>query len=182
MRTGLSKLAAVSLALSMLCTPVAAQPYGNPDAPIRSVTQLDLHRYAGRWYEIARFPNRFERGCVAVTADYALTEDGQISVTNTCRQGGFDGEVDVAEGRARVEAPGQLSVNFVWFLPFIRGDYWVLHIAEDYSLAVVGEPGRDYGWVLSRTPQIAPARYAQALEVLTDNGYDVSQIALVPQP
>lgn len=175
-------ITATLLSLSAATMPLTAQPYGDPDAPIAPVETLDVSRYLGLWYEIARYPNRFERGCVAVTAEYAMRDDGRIAVTNTCRKESFDGEVDVAEGVARIEGPGRLSVGFVWFLPFIRGDYYVLHVAEDYSLAVVGEPSRDYGWVLARTPHISQARYEQALAVLEANGYDTAQLELVPQP
>jgi len=108
--------------------------------------------------------------------------DGTISVRNTCREGAVDGPIEVAEGSARVEGPGRLSVNFVRFLPFLRGDYWVLDVTPDYSLAVVGEPGRDYGWVLARAPRITQADYDRALGVLTANGYDVAQIERVAQP
>ncbi|WP_461472486.1 lipocalin family protein [Pararhodobacter sp.] len=173
---------------SILAAVLAASPaaaggrHGDDDAPIASVPSLDIGRYAGLWYEIARFPNRFERGCVAVTADYSLLENGDVSVRNSCRKGALDGPLEVAEGRARVEGPGRLSVNFVWFLPFIRGDYWVLDVTEDYSVAVVGEPGRDYGWVLARSPRISAAAYDRALAVLTANGYDTAALERVVQP
>ena len=105
--------------------------------------------------------------------------DGRISVTNTCRQGSPSGPVEVANGTARVEGPGQLSVNFVSFLPFIRGDYFVLDVTGDYSVAVVGEPGRSFGWVLSRSPRLSDAAYQRALDVLTRNGYDVAALEVV---
>ena len=100
-------------------------------------------------------------------------------MTNTCRQGSPTGPVEVAEGTARVEGPGQLSVNFVSFLPFIRGDYFVLDVTPDYSVAVVGEPRRRFGWVLARSPQLSPQAYQRALDVLTRNGYDVSALEIV---
>ena len=172
----------LALLIALSAQPATAQRYGDPSRPIAAINDLDLTRYLGRWYEIARFPNRFERGCAAVTADYALMPDGTISVRNTCHEGAVDGPVEVAQGSARVEGPGRLSVNFVRFLPFLRGDYWVLDVTPDYGLAVVGEPGRDYGWVLARAPQITEAEYDRALSVLTANGYDVAQIERVAQP
>ncbi len=172
----------LALLIALFAQPATAQRHGDASQPIAAVSDLDLTRYLGRWYEIARFPNRFERGCAAVTADYALMPDGTISVRNTCREGAVDGPIEVAEGSARVEGPGRLSVNFVRFLPFLRGDYWVLDVTPEYSLAVVGEPGRDYGWVLARAPRITQADYDRALSVLTANGYDVAQIERVAQP
>lgn len=129
-----------------------AVTYRDRETSIESVTEFDLPRYLGKWYEIARFPNRFERGCEGVTAEYALRTDGKISVLNTCREDAPDGKVKSAKGVASVVAPGQLSVTFVPWLPFARGDYWVLYIDEAYSLAVVGAPRGTTGWILARTP------------------------------
>jgi len=168
--------------LALVATPATAQLHGDQNAPISTVPDLDINRYTGLWYEIARYPNRFERNCYAVTAEYALNDNGTIAVLNTCREGAVDGPVDVAEGRARIEGPGQLSVNFVRFLPFIRGDYYVLDITDDYSLAVVGEPGRNYGWILARAPQISDTEFARATATLERNGYDLSALERVPQP
>lgn len=175
-------LTSIIASVALLASPAAAQRYGDDTAPISTVSNLDITRYAGLWYEIARFPNRFERDCFAVTAEYTVNDNGTVGVRNTCRKGAVDGPIDVAEGRARVEGPGQLSVNFVRFLPFIRGDYYVLDLAADYSLAVVGEPGRNYGWILARTPQISDAAYARATAALERNGYNLSGLELVPQP
>lgn len=175
-------LALALLALSLTATAAQAQRYGDRSAPIAAVASLDLNRYAGLWYEIARFPNRFERNCTAVTAEYTLRDDGTVGVRNSCRKGTVDGPLDVAEGRARVEGPGRLSVNFVRLLPFIRGDYWVLDVTADYSVAVVGEPGRNYGWILARTPRISDAAYDRAVAVLRSNGYDPAGLERVVQP
>lgn len=153
-----------------------SETYRDMSMPMTPVGELDVGRYTGRWYEIARFPNRFERGCEAVTADYALRKDGKISVTNACRQGAPDGPRKVAEGIARVEAPGRLSVTFVPWLPFTRGDYWVLFVDEDYELAVVGAPKGTTGWILARNPTISAKARASAEAVLTQNGYDVSRL------
>jgi apolipoprotein D and lipocalin family protein len=170
------------LALLLSAAPAAAQPYRDRSVPMTVVQDLDLNRYLGLWYEIARYPNRFERDCVAVTAEYGLLSDGQISVRNSCRKLTFDGRLDVAEGRARVEGPGRLSVNFVAWLPFARGDYYVLDVTPDYSLAVVGEPSGRWGWILARTPRISQAQMDRALAALRRNGYDTSALYMVPQP
>jgi len=137
-----------------------------------AVQDFDLNRYLGKWYEISRIPNRFERNCVGVTAEYALRPDGKVSVLNTCKKGNLDAPSRVANGIATLVEGAKLTVTFTPLLPFIKGDYWVLYIADDYSLAVVGEPERKFGWVLSRTPQISNQQLARANQALVQNGYD----------
>jgi apolipoprotein D and lipocalin family protein len=157
----------------------SAAGYRDTAVPIGVVVNLDLERYLGKWYEIARFPNRFERGCAGVTAEYALNPDDTIKVTNTCHKGGPDGPVEVAEGKAKVVAPGKLEVTFVPWLPFAKGDYWVLHVDRGYSYAVVGEPSGKTGWILARNPELATEKYDKAVSVLESMGYDSSQLERV---
>ncbi len=152
------------------------------DIPLTTVDFVDLDRYTGRWYEIARFPNSFEEGCEGVTADYARRDDGLISVVNTCRKGGVDGEVNVANGRARIADPetnAKLEVSF--FGPF-WGDYWIIGLADDYSLSLVGEPQGHYLWILSRTPEISDDVRTSALEKLQSLGYNTSALHFTKQP
>ena len=170
---------AIAAALG-LAAPADAR-YRDTSRPIGVVVNLDIERYLGRWYEIARFPNRFERGCVGVTADYAMREDGKISVVNTCRKGSLDGPVEVAEGVASVVAPGKLEVTFVPWLPFAKGDYWVLYVDPAYSFAVVGDPRGRTGWILAREPALAQADFDKAVSVLETMGYDTAQLQLVAQ-
>lgn len=167
--------------LVALALPASAAQYRDTSVPMAVEGALDLNRYLGKWYEIARFPNRFERGCVGVTAEYSMRSDGDVRVVNTCREGTLDGKVTVADGSARVEAPGRLSVTFVPWLPFARGDYWVLHVAPDYSMAVVGNPKGTTGWILARTPQISAKQRALAESILSINGYDISKLEGVLQ-
>jgi len=176
----ISKAVTVALALSV-SAPASAAEYRDRSVPMTVEGGLDLNRYLGKWYEIARFPNRFERGCVGVTAQYALREDGDIRVVNTCRKDTLDGPVTVADGSARVEAPGRLSVTFVPWLPFARGDYWVLYVASDYSLAVVGNPKGTTGWILARDAKISAKARAKAEAILAKNGYDTSRLEDVLQ-
>lgn len=176
------RLLILMLVLAAMPVAPAEARYRNTAAPLTVVADLDLTRYLGLWYEVARYPNRFERDCVAVTAEYGALPDGRISVRNSCRRRGFDAPLDVVEGTARVEGPGQLSVNFVRWLPFVRGGYYVLDVTPDYSLAVVGEPGGRFGWVLARSPRITPAQWAHAEAVLRRNGYDLTDLYRVPQP
>lgn len=150
-------------------------------APPAAVKHVELGRYLGTWYEIASFPQRFQRGCTATTATYALRHDGDIDVLNRCRKGTPAGEEKSARGRARVvdrSTNAKLEVSFFW--PF-RGDYWILDLADDYTHAVVGHPGRDYLWILSRTPTMADPTYQGILERLQAQGYETSRLVRTVQ-
>lgn len=143
---------------------------------LQAVPQVDLGRYVGTWYEIASFPQSFQAGCTGTTATYTLGEDGEIAVVNRCRKGSLDGEEDVAEGLARVvdtTSNAKLEVSF--FRPF-WGDYWIIDLAPDYSHAVVGHPGRDYLWILSRTPTLPETTYDGILARLQAHGYETSRL------
>ena len=148
--------------------------------PIDVVDRFDAQKYLGTWYEIARYPNWFEEGCVGVTAQYSFREDGQIDVVNTCRKNTLDGDISVAKGIARIEGIGKLSVTFTPWLPFARGDYWVLGL-QDYQIAVVGNSSGKTGWILSRTPTITPQQRNWANSVLKNAGYDAMQLVDVLQ-
>lgn len=149
-------------------------------APLATVAHVDLTRYAGLWYEVARYPNRFERMCDRnVTATYTLRPDGKIGVVNACLRS--DGSRTLARGWARVADPqtsAKLKVTFFW--PFF-GNYWILDLSPDYRYAVVGEPGRKYLWILSRTPQMEPEQYSGITSRLAGMGYDASRLVRVRQ-
>lgn len=143
--------------------------------PLQVVSHVDLARYVGRWYEIARFPNWFQRNCAESTATYRLNEDGSIAVLNQCRKEPGR-ELESAEGTAWVVDPAtnaKLKVQFFW--PF-RGDYWIIDLGPDYEYAVVGHPSRDYLWILSRTPQMDEAAYNRILQRLRQQDYDVTRL------
>ncbi|CAG9215999.1 Outer membrane lipoprotein Blc [Paraburkholderia caribensis] len=147
--------------------------------PAKSV---DVDRYTGRWYEFARYDNRFERGRDFVTADYAKRDDGLISVINTGREGGADGPRRVARGKARVVPDSdnaKLKVSF--FGPFYVGDYWVLDHADDYSWSIVGEPGGTYLWILTREAKPAVELQRALLERVRAMGYDLSMLRRTQQ-
>ncbi|MCB4361592.1 lipocalin family protein [Quatrionicoccus australiensis] len=147
--------------------------------PVRSVTQIDLNRYVGKWYEIAAFPMYFQRNCIAdTTAEYTLRPDGELTVDNRCRT---ESGVDQAIGRAwAVDAAGagQLKVSFFW--PF-RSDYWVIGLDPDYRWAVVGNPNRKYLWILSRTPQLPAAELERARQAASAQGYDLDLLKTTRQ-
>jgi apolipoprotein D and lipocalin family protein len=143
---------------------------------LETVAHVDLSRYLGTWHEIASFPQSFQRGCTATTATYTLRPDGEIDVLNRCRLGSVDGKEKAAHGRARVtdrSTNAKLEVSF--FRPF-WGDYWIIDLAEDYSYAVVGHPGRDYLWILSRTPTMTDPIYQAIALRLEKQGYETSRL------
>jgi apolipoprotein D and lipocalin family protein len=147
-----------------------------------TVDYVDLDRYLGTWYEIARYPAPFQEGCVATSAIYSMRERGGIRVLNRCLVESFDGAAREAEGRARVvdsATNAKLKVTFFW--PFY-GDYWVLGLGEDYEWALIGEPSRKYLWILSRTPHMDPDQYAGILGRLPALGYDAERLLITPQP
>lgn len=147
-----------------------------------TVASVDIERYTGLWYEIARYPNSFQQNCGGVTAEYTLRDDGKITVLNTCRSG----DPRSSEGVARVvdgSNGSKLKVKFApeW-VPFASGDYWILDLADDYSHALVGAPSGKYLWILSRTQTLPDATYdvitarAQAL------GYETEPLKRTQQP
>ena len=179
----------ITLSLLVIIAAVAAfaRAGAKGKTPPEVVPEVDLERYAGRWYEVARLPNRFEEDCAGdVTATYTLRGDGEIDVLNQCREKG--GRFKKAEGRARLaskDGPNtKLKVRFapafLRFLPFVWGDYWIIDLAPDYSHAVVGDPGRDYLWVLARSPQMSEEAYRAAVGRAEAQGFDVSRLIKIP--
>lgn len=138
--------------------------------PLETVAHVDLNRYLGLWYEIGRYPNSFQKDCLGSTAMYAARPDGEIDVTNSCRDE-QDGRLRQAKGRAWVvdkASNARLKVSFFW--PF-RGDYWVIDLGQEYQYAVVGTPNRKYLWILSRTPEMNPEILAKILENVEKQGF-----------
>ena len=150
------------------------------DAALGTVEKVELNRYIGRWYEIAKYPNRFERKCQSnVTANYAIRPDGKVSVVNSCTT--HEGNVTQSSGWAKVvdqETGAKLKVTFFW--PFF-GDYWILELGPKYEYAVVGEPSRKYLWILSRSPKMDDALYAEVTGRLAAKGYDASKLERMRQ-
>jgi apolipoprotein D and lipocalin family protein len=150
--------------------------------PLQTVARVDLARYLGTWYEIAAFPQPFQRGCTGTTAVYSLRGDGGLDVLNRCHLGSLDGEVKEARGRARVvdrATNAKLEVSF--FRPF-WGDYWIVDVGADYEYAVVGHPSRDYLWILGRSPTMDAARYDGIVARLRAQGYEDGRLRRTLQP
>jgi apolipoprotein D and lipocalin family protein len=155
---------------------------------LRVVPSIDLERYCGTWYEIARLPNSFQNRCVGdVTATYTLLPDGEITVVNRCRTS--DGETSEAEGRARrasdtgpnTKLEVRFAPAFLSFLPFVWGDYWIIDLAPDYSYAVIGEPKRRYLWVLARSKEMDEAVLGEILARARAQGYDTTSLIRTSQ-
>ena len=174
-------LSAAGLQAQTAPTPASTQ------APLPTIAALDVPRYMGRWHEIAKCPNWFQRKCVADTsANYQLLADGSVEVLNQCRQ--KNGEMQQALGAARQIGPAtspKLQVRFApaWLsvLPFVWGNYWVIDLDERYELVAISEPKREYLWVLSRSPQVEPARYQALLGRLKALGLDTDKLEVTVQ-
>jgi len=177
----MSSLRAVLLILALALAGCVSGPSGNAAVP-QPAKPVDLERYLGRWYELARYENRFERGCEGVTAEYSQRPDGMIGVLNTCREGAPDGKARAAEGRAKVvEGSDGAKLKVAFFGPFF-GDYWVLDRADDYSWAIVGEPSGRFLWILSRDPAPGQAVVDGHIARAAALGYDTTMIKRVAQP
>lgn len=175
---GVAGLTAVA-GLAACSTIASRHPVGNSSVP-QPRKPVDLQRYLGRWYEIARYEQGFQKGCEGVTADYSLRPDGTISVLNRCRKPG--GKMSEARGRAKVvdrRTNAKLKVSF--FGPFY-GNYWVLDHADDYSWSIVGEPSGRYLWILNRESRPGDAEVQQLIDRAAQLGYDTSMLLRTKQP
>lgn len=175
----LTALAGSALLLSGCATVFSRHPVGNTAVP-QPAKPVDLQRYLGKWYELARYEQGFQKDCDGVTAEYALKDNGDISVLNRCRKP--DGSIDDARGNAKIVdkvTNAKLKVSF--FGPFY-GDYWILDRADDYSWAIVGEGSGRYLWLLSR--QAEPGQEALDAQIARARslGYDTSMLRITKQP
>jgi apolipoprotein D and lipocalin family protein len=171
----------VSLAALTACSTLEKGPVGNVTVP-QPAKSVEIERYLGRWYELARYEAGFQKDCEAVTADYSLAAPGQIKVVNSCRQGSIDGKSKQAIGKAKiVEGSRNAKLRVSFFGPFY-GDYWVLDRADDYSWAIIGEPSGRYLWLLHR--QASPGQ--DVLNALSSRaaalGYNIRQLRWTKQP
>lgn len=169
------------LSMAIPCIIACAQ---TPEKTINNETvkKLDLQRYMGKWYEIARFDHRFERGLVGNMAEYTFLPDGNIQVLNSGYKGDFSGKYKTAKGKAKLPdpaEPGKLKVSFfLWFY----GDYYVMELDEkDYNYVLIGSSSDKYLWILSRTPVLLKETLDMLLEKARNRGYDTSKLIWVKQ-
>ena len=152
----------------------------NKNMDYSTIKELDLQRYLGTWYEIARFDHSFERGLQGVTATYSMRDDGKIKVVNKGYKDSLDGKPDVATGKAKLTGdPGKLKVSFFWIF---YGDYYILELDKNYQWALIGSSSPKYLWILSRTPKLENPVKNRILELARKRGYDTSKLIWVEQP
>jgi apolipoprotein D and lipocalin family protein len=163
-----------------LCT--AQFSFAGSKPPLATVNFVSVDKYLGTWYEIAAFPQKFQKGCTATKAEYSLRHDGDIKVLNSCNLGSPDGELKLAEGRAWVKnkkTNAKLKVqfflrNFRFFL--FSGNYWILDLDKNYESVLVGDKSRKYLWILSRDPKMNPERYSELVAKAQKLQFDTSKL------
>lgn len=171
----------------MIMTAAIAAAAQSKPGKLQAVPRVELDKYVGKWYEIAKYPNKFQKKCVGnTTATYTRKENGRIEVLNQCLM--KDGMINSAKGEAKIDdkatnsklkvrfAPGSLS-----FLPFVWANYWVIDLDKDYEYAVIGEPGRDYFWILSRKPELDEKTFQAILRRAETMGFDPANVERTPQ-
>ena len=148
---------------------------------VQTVPKVDLNKYAGKWYEIASFPQPFQKGCHCTTAEYTLSDKGYVIVENRCNRDSINGKQSYIKGKAFVvdgSGNAKLMVQFFW--PF-RAKYWIIGLADDYSYAVVSHPNKKYLWILSRTPKMDDVTYQQIISKLRVKGFDLTKLRITQQ-
>jgi apolipoprotein D and lipocalin family protein len=148
---------------------------------LQTVPNVDLNKYAGKWYEIASYPQIFQKGCHCTTAEYTLSEKGYMIVENRCNRDSVNGKQSYIKGKAFVEknsGNAKLKVQFFW--PF-KAKYWIIDLADDYSYAVVSHPNKKYLWILSRKSKMDDTVYQEIISRLKLNGFDLSKLQKTKQ-
>jgi apolipoprotein D and lipocalin family protein len=143
------------------------------EKPLKTVENVDLNRYLGKWYEIASFPQRFQKGCTCTTAEYSFNSDGSIDVKNSCIA---DGRLKTVMGKAYIDdkqTNSKLKVEF--FKPF-KGKYWIIALSPDYSYAMVGHPNRKYLWILSRSKKMSDETYDSLVQLAKSKNFDITKL------
>ena len=178
------KLSNLVITIPLLFIGFVFNSFNNSNSMIdkSTVKELDLEKYLGTWYEIARYDHRFERGLAGVTANYSMRDDGKIKVLNSGYKESLSGKYSEAIGKAKIpdpkNEPAKLKVSFFWFF---YGDYYIMELDKNYQWAIIGSSSDNYLWILSRTPQIEESLYNELLEKLDARGYDVSKLIKVEQ-
>src|SRR5262245_43693534 len=153
---------------------------GCTEHPPLEVAKVDLERFQGGWYEIAKLPRPTQEGCVATTASYRLKSPTELDVYSECREGALDGPVRRMAARAVVtdpDEPAKLSLDFGGFF----GDYWIVEVGKNYEYAAVGHPSRDYLWILAREPTMSDAEYRGVVERAKKKDFEVSRLEMTEQ-
>jgi apolipoprotein D and lipocalin family protein len=175
------KLSVYAFSLLLMLLMVTACSSSQKIKEMNLAENVDLDRYVGTWYEIARFPHSFEKGLVGVTATYTLKVKGMIEVVNQGYKDSLDGELSRAVGKAKVAKsgnPAHLRVSFFWIF---YADYLILELDADYQYVLIGSSSDKYLWILAREPQLDEETYTMLVAKARERGYDVSKLQRVPQ-
>ena len=143
---------------------------------LQTVPAVDLQKYSGKWFEIASFPQQFQKGCHCTTSEYTISEKVYVIVENRCNRDSINGKQSYIKGKAFADkntGNAKLKVQFFW--PF-RAKYWIIDLANDYSYAVVSNPNKKYLWILSRTPKMDIEIYQQIIKRLMEKGFDLTKL------
>lgn len=175
-----SEIPVKKFAVLLLCSTLAAcsGSYRDTSVPIDVVSKLDVQRYTGLWFEYARFPVFFQRGCTDTTAEYQIIAEDTVSVYNRCLVDSGTRVKDIT-GQATIEGVGKLQVSFPQ-VPFVKSPYWVLWVDDGYEIAVVGTPNGSAGWILSRSKQPSQRLVDKVRSVLSEAGYDLTKLEITP--
>jgi apolipoprotein D and lipocalin family protein len=163
--------------LALACAPVGC----SSDPPLEVASNVDLSRFQGKWYEIARLPRTTQTDCHGTTAFYAQGSDGTLTFINQCNVGAAAGPLKTVTMSAKVPdqtVPAKLALDVGGY----TGDYWILEVGSNYEYAVVGHPSRLYFWILSRKPTLDPVMMQGVLDRAQNNHFDTTQIQYTPQP
>ena len=166
---------------ALISTFSISSAFAEENKKLEAVSNLELQKFQGVWYEIAHNPWFPENNCFSMIADYKLLDNNEIEVTNICRKYGFDGEISKITGKAWLVDPtikSKWEVQFIW--PFTL-DYWVIDLQEDYKYAVIGEPDKENIWILSRKPIMKKSLLVKIIKKTKMKGYDLSNLILMPQ-
>ncbi len=177
----------ITISFTIILATLSFFAQSSKETAVRTVPSVDLKKYSGTWYEIAKYPNKFQKNCVGnTTATYTLKSEGKLEVLNRCLE--KDGTTKAAKAAGKIndkQTNAKLKVRFApgftSFLPFVWADYWVIDLASDYSYAVVATPDRDYFWILSRTPELKDDIYQNILRRAETQGFVPSRVVKTPQ-
>ncbi len=148
---------------------------------LQTVPHVDVKKYAGKWYEIASFPQIFQKGCHCTIAEYTMTDKGYLIVENRCNRDSINGKQSYIKGKAFVEKNSGNAKLKVKFFFLFRAKYWIIDLADDYSYAVVSHPNRKYLWILSRIPKMSDTVYQQILSRLKEKRFDLAKLQMTEQ-
>lgn len=154
----------------------------NEPGELETVSKVELNRYMGKWYEIARYDNRFQRGTVATTTVFSLDNEGMIQVEMTARKKTVDGKMKESTATGWIvdeNSNAKWKVQFFWPL---RSDYWIIELCDDYKFAVIGQPTRKNVWIISREPEMDEATYKRLCRRLKRHGFDPEKLVRTPHP